>query len=82
MTTVEEIEAAIEQLAPEQRAKLAESLPRLVPELDGDAHWAKIINDPTPHPAFTAFLDEIDARYCENPEQFSEITEEEFDKHE
>jgi hypothetical protein len=82
MNTVEEIEAAIEKLAPEERARLAEALPRLIPELDGDARWAEIIHDPTPRPAFTAFLDEVDARYRENPAQFSEMTEEEFDKHE
>lgn len=82
MDTVEEIEAAIVKLAPEDRARLAETLPRLVPELDGDARWAEIINDPMPRPAFTALMDEIDARYRENPAQFPEITDAEFDKHE
>jgi len=82
MTTVEEIESAIEKLTPEDRARLAESLPRLVPELDGDARWAAIIHDPTPRPALTALLDDIDARYRENPAEFPPMTEAEFDKHE
>lgn len=82
MSTVEEIAAAIEKLSREDRLRLAESLPRLVPELDGDARWREIINDPTPRPALTAYLDEIDRQYRENPEQFPALTEEEFDKHE
>ena len=82
MTTVEEIEVAIKNLAPEERARLANSLPKLVPELDGDARWEAIIRDPTPRPALTALGDEIDRMYRENPDQFIPLTEEEFDKHE
>jgi hypothetical protein len=81
VTTVQEIEAAIEKLAPEERAKLAESLPRLVPELDGDARWAEIINDPAPRPALQELGDRLDAAMREDPHQFPEITEEEFEKH-
>lgn len=80
MRTVEEIAAAIRELPDAERARLAESLPTLVPELDGDARWEAIIRDPTPRPKLTA-LDEVDARFRENPEQFRELTEEEFDKH-
>ena len=82
MSTVDEIENAIKRLSAEERAQLAESLPRLIPELDGDAEWSRIINDPTPWPKLEKFVDEIDARVRENPEQFPELTEEEFDKHE
>ena len=82
MSTVDEIENAIRQLSPDERARLVESIPSLLPELDGDAEWSRIINDPTPRPKLTKFLDEIDARFRENPEQFTELTEEEFDKHE
>lgn len=79
---MEEIEEAIRKLPDAERARLADLLPTLVPELDGDARWEAIIRDPTPRPKLTALLNEIDAAYRENPEQFPELTEEEFDKHE
>ncbi len=82
MSTVEEIEEAIGKLPDAERARLAESLPKLVPELDGDALWEAIIRDPRPRPALTALGDEIEASFRKNPEQFPEMTEEEFDKHE
>ena len=82
MSTVDEIENAIRSLSADERAQLAESLPKLVPELDGDAEWSRIINDPTPWPKLEKFVDEIEARFRKNPDQFSELTEEEFDKHE
>ena len=61
---------------------MAESLPKLLPELDGDAEWERIINDPTPSPKLQNFLDEIDARFHADPSQFRELTDEEFEKHE
>jgi len=82
VSTVDEIENAIRSLSADERAQLAESLPKLVPELDGDAEWSRIINDPTPWPKLEKFVDEIEARFRKNPEQFPELTEEEFDKHE
>jgi hypothetical protein len=81
VSTVEEIAAAIRELPDAERARLAESLPTLVPELDGDARWEEIIRDPTPRPALTALGDKVEAAYRENPEQLTELTEEEFDKH-
>lgn len=80
MSTVDEIENAIRRLSAEERAQLAQSLPALVPELDGDARWEAIIRDPRPRSALTALGDEIEARFRENPEQFKELTEEELDK--
>ena len=82
VSTVEEIAEAIRKLPDAERAQLAEALPKLVPELDGDALWEKINRDPTPQPKLTAYLDEIDARFRDHPEQFRELTDEEFDKHE
>lgn len=79
---MEEIEEAIRKLTPAERAQLADSLSKLVPELDGDAEWDRIINDSTPSPKLTKFLDEIDARFREDPAQFRELTDEEFDKYE
>ena len=82
MSTVEEIENAIRTLSDNERARLAESLPRLVPELDGDAYWEALIRDPRPTPALTALGDEVDAAYRENPDQFLPLTDENFGKHE
>lgn len=82
MSTVSEIENAIRGLSAAERRKLAESLPKLVPELDGDARWEEIIRDPTPRPKLSALGDEVDRQYRENPDQFIPLTEEEFDKHE
>jgi hypothetical protein len=82
VSTVEEIAAAIRELPDAERARLAESLPTLVPELDGDARWEEIIRDPTPRQALTALGDDVEAAYRENPKQFTELTEEEFDKRE
>ena len=82
MSTVEEIADAIRTLSKEERARLAESLPTLVPELDGDARWEEIIRDPRPRRALTKLGDEIEAAYRENPEQFSELSDEEFDRRE
>ena len=85
VSTVEEIAEAIGKLPDAERARLAESLPKLIPELDGDARWEAILRDPTPRPKLEKFLDEvdeIDAAYRESPEQFKELTEEEFDKQE
>jgi hypothetical protein len=80
VSTVEEIAAAIRELPDAERARLAESLPTLVPELDGDARWEKIIRDPTPRPALTALGDEIEAAYGENREQFPIIRESDFNQ--
>ncbi len=80
MSTVEEIEEAIGKLPDAERARLAESLPKLVPELDGDALWEAIIRDPTPRPKLEKFLDEIDEAYRKNPERFPIIQESDFDE--
>jgi len=82
MSTVEEIQAAIRQLSPTERAQLADSLPTLIPELEGDAEWDGIIRDPRPRPALTKLGDEVEAAYRTDPEQFPVISEKEFDKHE
>jgi hypothetical protein len=73
MSSVQEIKAAIRALPPEERAELAESLPGLIPELDGDAKWKEIINDPRPRPALTALGDAIEAEFKRDPSSFREI---------
>lgn len=59
MSTVAEIEAAIRALPPDERERLANDLPSILPELNGDAQWQRIINDARPRPALTALGDEI-----------------------
>ena len=81
MSTLEEIEAAIRSLSSEERKKLLNDLPTLLPELNGDAAWEAIIHDPRPRPAFTTFLDEIESEHRRNPEGFREIQEEDFERH-
>jgi len=80
MSTVEEIEAAIRLLSSEDRRKLLEDLPALLPELNGDAIWEGIIQDSLPRPAFTALLDQIESEYRRNPEVFLEIQEADFER--
>ena len=79
MSTVAEIEAAIRALPPKERQKLADDLPSILPELNGDAKWQRIINDARPRPALTALGDEIAAQLKENPASFSELRDADFD---
>jgi hypothetical protein len=80
MSTVQEIETAIRGLSPEDRDKLLRDLPSLLPELDGDAQWERIIRDPQPRPTLSALFDEVDAERKRNPEAFPEISERDFDR--
>jgi hypothetical protein len=80
MSTVAEIEAAIKALPPTERERLAEDLPSILPELDGDARWQRIVNDARPRPALTALGDEIAAQFQKNPAAFSEMRDADFDK--
>lgn len=63
MSTVAEIEAAIRALLPDERELLADELPSILPELNGDPKWQRIIADERPRPALTALGDEIAARF-------------------
>ena len=81
MKRVEEIEAAIRGLSPNERRKLAEALPGLIPELDGEAAWEKIIRDSHPRPAFSGLVDQIESEFRRDPNAFPEIREGDFNKH-
>jgi hypothetical protein len=80
MSTVAEIEAAIKTLPPAERERLVEDLPAILPELNGDLKWQRIINDTRPRPALTALGDEIAAQLKANPAAFSEIHDADFDR--
>jgi hypothetical protein len=79
MSTAVEIEAAIRTLSPTERKKLVHDLPALLPELDGDEAWKRIIEDSKPSPALSAFADAIDAEQQRSPNSFREIKESDFD---
>lgn len=80
MSTVAEIEAAIRALPPKDREKLADDLPSILPELNGDAKWQRINNGARPRPALTALGDEIAVQLKANPAAFSEMREADFDQ--
>jgi hypothetical protein len=81
MSTAHEIEAAIRSLSPLERQKLIADLPSLLPELDGDLAWNRIINDSRKRPGLTALLDEVETDYKKNPAAFPEIKDKDFNFH-
>jgi len=80
MSTVAEIEAAIKALPSTERERLADDLPSILPELNGDLKWQRIIHDARPRPALSALGDEITAQFEKNPAAFYELRDADFDK--
>jgi hypothetical protein len=80
MSTVAEIEAAIKALPPTERERLADDLPSILPELNGDLKWQRSIHDTHPRPALSALGDETAAEFKKNPAAFSEIRDADFDR--
>lgn len=80
MSTVTEIEEAIKALPPSERERLAEDLPSILPELRGDLVWQRIINDERPRPSLSALGDDIEQQFKNDPEQFHEIKDSDFEK--
>jgi hypothetical protein len=58
VSTVQEIKNAIQDLSRAEREQLVAELPKLLPELDGDAEWERIIRDARPRLALSALLDQ------------------------
>ena len=79
-TLPEPIKAAIRALPPAERERLADDLPTILPELNGDAKWQRIVADVRPRPALTALGDEVAAELKKNPAAFSEINDADFDQ--
>jgi hypothetical protein len=79
MSTVAEIEAAIKALAPKDRATLVADLPSILPELDGDAEWDRIINNPAKRESLSKLGDEIENKLRANPEAFLELRDQDFE---
>ena len=82
MSKVQQIEAAIQQLSKSERAELVEVLPKILPELDGDAEWERIIRSDEPRPAFSKYVDELEADLAAGKLELRETSEEEFRKYE
>ena len=80
MSTVAEIEAAILALPSAERERLADDLPSILPELNGDAKWQRIITDERPRPALSALGDEVAAQLKANPASYSELRDGDFDQ--
>lgn len=80
MSTVQEIEAAIRALPHRERRRLVKDLPSILPELDGDAQWQRVIADPRPRQALSKLGDKVQAQLKARPEQFPQIRDEHFDK--
>ena len=78
MSSLQEIESAIGSLSHQDRVKLVQDLPSLLPEWEGELAWAKILNNPTPNIALSRMVDEVDAAYGRNPEIFPEIKDTDF----
>src|ERR1051325_5506124 len=81
MSKVEEIGAAITSLAAQERAVVS-LLPTILPELDGDAAWERIINDSRPRLALSNYIDEIKAGIAARTLELREMSDEEFRRHE
>ena len=80
MSTVAEIEAAIKALSPSERERLVEDLPSILPELNGDLKWQRIVRDARPRPPLSALGDQIAGQYEKNPAGFAEMHDADFDK--
>ena len=80
MSTAKEIEAAILALPPNERQKLVNDLPAILPELDGDLVWARVITDARPRPALSTLGDEVEADLKSDPSSVPHIKETDFDQ--
>jgi hypothetical protein len=78
MSTVEKIEAAIRALPARERARLLKDLPKLFPEIDGDAAWERIVREGHARPALSRMLDEVETAVQEDSTRFPETTDDEF----
>jgi hypothetical protein len=80
VSTLKDIEDAIRALSPTDRAQLADDLPGILPELNGDVEWRRIISDARPRPALNALAESTEKEYHAHPENFQELTDENFEK--
>jgi hypothetical protein len=55
-------------------------LPGILPELNGDAEWRRIIADSRPSQSLNQLVERIDAQMRKGPEVFPEIKDSDFDR--
>ncbi len=75
MKSLGDIEAAISKLPEESQRQLVRDLPSLCPDAFPAGGWDAILADATPRPALTALLDDVEARYRQQPDQFLAVNE-------
>ena len=80
MSKVEQISAAILALSPNERTELLHLLPTMLPELDGDREWERIIRDSKPRAALTSYIDEIKSDLRDGTLQLRETSDREFER--
>jgi hypothetical protein len=78
MSTAQEIENAIRALPQNERQKLIEDLPSVLPELSTSDEWLNVLNDPRPRPALSALGDSVAAEIKNDPAAYPIISEENF----
>jgi hypothetical protein len=80
MSTVRDIEQAIQLLSKADREKLADHLRVILPELNADSEWARIIHDARPRPALSALGDSVEAQLRADPDCFPVMQDTDFDR--
>ena len=75
MKSLGEIEEAIAKLSKESQQQLLRDMPALCPEVFPVDGWDAILADPTPRPALTSLLDQLEADYRQHPAKFMAVNE-------
>lgn len=66
-----EIEEAIAKLPAKARRQLVKDIPALCPDEFPPDGWDSILNDETPRPTLSSYLDHLDSEYKQGPEGFN-----------
>ena len=75
MLTLLEIEKAIARSPSDDQLQLIKDIPALCPDAFPRDGSDAILQDATPRPAFSQFLDRVDAAYSHAPESFPVLNE-------
>jgi hypothetical protein len=75
MKSLWEIEEAIAKLPKESQQQLLRDMPALCPGAFPADGWDAILSDPTPRPALTSLLDQVEADYSQHPGKFLAVNE-------
>ena len=75
MKSLGEIEEAITRLPKESQKQLLRDMPALCPEVFPADGWDAILTDPSPRPALTSLLDQLEADYRQQPAKFMAVNE-------